>query len=663
MNAAQLLAHFELLVDTPEAVPRLRRFILDLAVRGKLVEQYSGDEPAASLLLQISAEWMRLQEDGTAKKGKDVKELDEKDGPFALPSQWRFVCLGDVLRMFNGRAFKTTEWLDDGLQIIRIQNLNNPSATFNFCDPATVDERHLVKNGDLLISWSGTPGTSFGAFIWERGDGALNQHIFRCVQVGNAYDLRFLRLAINTQLSVLISQAKGGVGLQHVTKGTLEKLPLALPPLGEQHRIVAKVEELLRLCEQLETAQQERERRRDHLVTAALERLSTPVALNNSESHRESASFYLQQIADLTNSPNHIKALRQAILDQAIQGHLVPQDANDEPASVLLERIISEVQSYSAKNRVPTPSIEAVERGTIPFAAPSGWVWTRLASICRVITDGDHLPPPKSDDGVAFLTIGNISSGHLDFSNCRYVPSDYFDKISPYRRPTIDDILYTVVGATYGRPVMVDTTREFCVQRHIAILKPAQEVSRRYLHLLLKSPYVYAQATSCLTGTAQPTVPLRPLRNFLIPLPPLAEQRRIASKVDELIVICENLESLLSAAKTDNQLLLDRMFDEAMGISRASKQKKHPRMPSTSVTLDHEQEEVSHYMASDPVTTVAQLIECVDELGGAATPERLLKHAGLSEDIETFYDIVREARDSGSLLASLGSSEAIRKPV
>jgi len=154
--------------------------------------------------------------------------------------------------MINGRAFKPTEWLAGGLPIVRIQNLNNPQAPFNFCDPETIEDRHLIRDDEFLISWSVTPGTSFGAFIWKRGLAALNQHIFRCIQVGDAFWPEFLRLAINSQWDVLIGKAQGGVGLQHVTKGTLESLPLPLPPLSEQHRIVAKVDELMALCDQLE---------------------------------------------------------------------------------------------------------------------------------------------------------------------------------------------------------------------------------------------------------------------------------------------------------------------------------------------------------------------------------------------------------------------------
>ena len=162
----------------------------------------------------------------------------------------------------------------------------------------------------------------------------------------------------------------------------------------------------------------------------------------------------------------------------------------------------------------------------MPFAAPVGWLWTCLSALFKVITDGDHQPPPRAEEGVAFLTIGNITTGRLDFAGCRLVPETYFRSLAPYRTPVKGDILYTVVGATYGRPALVDTDREFCVQRHIAILKPTSALSLQFLVLLLASPLVYEQASSSTTGSAQPTIALRPLRNFVVPLPPLAEQHR-----------------------------------------------------------------------------------------------------------------------------------------
>jgi type I restriction enzyme S subunit len=182
----------------------------------------------------------------------------------------------------------------------------------------------------------------------------------------------------------------------------------------------------------------------------------------------------------------------------------------------------------------------------------------------KVITDGDHQPPPKADEGVAFLTIGNITTGRLDFAGCRLVPQAYFQSLAPYRTPAKGDILYTVVGATYGRPAVVETDRNFCVQRHIAILKPVEAMSVRFLVTLLASPLIYDQASRSTTGSAQPTIALRPLRNFLVPLPPLAEQHRIVAKVEVLMTLCDQLEASLTATAATRRRLLDALLAEAL---------------------------------------------------------------------------------------------------
>ncbi|MEZ8601608.1 MULTISPECIES: restriction endonuclease subunit S [Vibrio] len=166
----------------------------------------------------------------------------------------KLVEIGKLCKLQNGKAFKPTEWSDKGLPIVRIQNLNNEEKPFNYCD-FDVDKKFHIDSGDLLFSWSGTPGTSFGAFFWNRGPAILNQHIFNVLIDESLVRKDYFRLAMNAKLDEIIAQAHGGVGLQHITKGKLEAVKIPLPPLETQKQIAAvleKADQLRKDCQQME---------------------------------------------------------------------------------------------------------------------------------------------------------------------------------------------------------------------------------------------------------------------------------------------------------------------------------------------------------------------------------------------------------------------------
>lgn len=190
---------------------------------------------------------------------------------------WGEVAIGDICNLVNGRVFKPTEWTDVGLPIVRIQNLNDESKPFNYYD-GTFDPKHEVNDGDVLISWSGTPGTSFGAFIWTRGQAVLNQHIFRAELNEDWVDKKFFVYGVNWRLEELIRRAHGGVGLRHITKGELEAVTLRFPypndparSLTVQRRIVARIEALLAEVKEASTLAAAIRRDTDRLMGAAVE--------------------------------------------------------------------------------------------------------------------------------------------------------------------------------------------------------------------------------------------------------------------------------------------------------------------------------------------------------------------------------------------------------
>lgn len=164
---------------------------------------------------------------------------------------WEEEKIGQICQLINGRAFKPTEWSSTGLKIVRIQNLNNETKPFNYYDQP-IDAKFIINNGEVLISWSGTPGTSFGAHLWNRGEAVLNQHIFRVVLDESKCLKKFFIYAINWRIEELICKAHGGVGLRHITKKELENVTIPIPvkndskrSLDIQSRIVARIEALL----------------------------------------------------------------------------------------------------------------------------------------------------------------------------------------------------------------------------------------------------------------------------------------------------------------------------------------------------------------------------------------------------------------------------------
>jgi type I restriction enzyme S subunit len=552
MNAERLLARYQQIADAPDAIARLRRFILDLAVRGKLTLQDSGDEPASELLKRSKKQRSQslLKESRTDKNATSEPEHD-------LPASWLWVRIGDHLELINGMAFKPTDWKQAGIKIVRIQNLNRPDAPFNYCDPTMVRDRFLINDGAFLISWSGTPGTSFGAFIWERGEAVLNQHIFRCDFRLSAFDPLYLRLAINGRLDEMIAKAHGGVGLQHITKGKLEALLIALPPIAEQHRIVAKVDELMDLCDRLEAARASREAARDRLTASSLARLNAP----DPETFQADARFALDALPALTTRPDQIKALRQTILNLAVRGRLVKQYPKDEPARLLLRRIAME------KGHVRSPLVE-IDRDSAPYLLPETWTWAALGQLILSGPQNGISPKPTNrGDAPRAITLTATTSGVFNPAHFKRVEANIPSNSDFWLRD--GDLLfqrgntreYVGMAAVYrGHP------NTFLFPDLMMKVRVSEHINLQFAHLASISPPARAFLSANASG-AQATMPKinqTTLVSLPIPLPPLAEQNRIVAKVDELMVLCDRLEASLTATAATRRRLLDALLAEAL---------------------------------------------------------------------------------------------------
>jgi type I restriction enzyme S subunit len=254
------------------------------------------------------------------------------------------------------------------------------------------------------------------------------------------------------------------------------------------------------------------------------------------------------------------KKLRQKILDLAIHGKLVPQDPNDEPASVLLKRIREEKERLIKEGKIKRSKMAAKDEIEEPFAIPESWEWEKLEDVVMAITDGDHQPPPQSKTGIPFLVISDVNTGVINFSHARFVSEEYYNNLPAIRKATKSDILFTVTGS-YGITILVNTDREFCFQRHIGLIKTIN--CSKWITEVLQSDYVHKYCDKVATGTAQKTVSLGHLRDLVIPLPPLAEQQRIANEIERWFAAIDELES----NEADLQKTIDKVKSKILDLA------------------------------------------------------------------------------------------------
>ena len=342
MNADQLLAHYEQVADAPDAFPRLRRFILDLAVRGKLVEQNLADEPASELLKRIAAEKARLVKTGKFKSLGVGLPRDDASFPYSIPANWVWCYLDDLAAIARGGSPRPIKsYLTDdpnGIPWIKIGDSVRGSVYINSTKerirPEGLAKSRLVFPGDLLLSNS----MSFGYPYITNVEGCIHDGWLVIRTPEELFDKLYLhKVFLSDHAKSAFSEAASGAVVQNLNADKARLLSVPLPPLAEQHRIVAKVDELMALCDRLEAVRAEREATRDRLAAASLARLNSPDS--DPAVFQSHAAFALDNLAPLTTRPDQIKALRQFILNLAVRGKLVPQDPNDEPASELLKRI------------------------------------------------------------------------------------------------------------------------------------------------------------------------------------------------------------------------------------------------------------------------------------------------------------------------------------
>ena len=465
MNVDRLLAHYERIADAPDAIPRLRRFILNLAVRGKLVEQDPNDEPASELLKRIAKEKARLQKAGGIKKSR-AKPVNIADPLFELPKLWKWAALGDLV-LYDAGIKREPQTLNKELWLLELEDVEKDSGRLLVRITASARKSKSTKSefrvNDILygklrpylnkVLVADVPGYSTTEIV------ALRPFLPLCS--------RYCALALRRPDFVdYVTRLGQGTKMPRLRTEDATIAPFPLPPLAEQHRIVAKVDELMALCDRLEVARTRREATRDLLSASSLARLDAPDP--DPMVFRNHAAFALEHLTPLTTRRDQIKALRQTILNLAVRGKLVEQDWKDDCGNQ------GQLRSDAVAETFDTQAFEG--RAAI-FNMPVNWAIEPLSRVAAHIVDCLHTTPKWTDDGVICIKTNQVRAGQLDLSSPYFVSENTYKARVSRLEPRQDDILYIREGGILGVACLVPSNTRLCLGQRLMHIRTNNAVA------------------------------------------------------------------------------------------------------------------------------------------------------------------------------------------
>lgn len=548
-------------------IKKLRELILELAVRGQLVPQDPTDEPASVLLEKIAAEKARLIKAGKLKKQQSLPPITDNEKPFELPEGWEWTRLGNITEI-NPR-----NKADDVLEVSFVPMPMILTAYDGRHEQEVKTWAEIKKgythfaDGDIGVAkitpcFENSKAAIFSNLKNGIGAGTTELHVARPFGDNLCRNYILLYLKAPMFLSVGEDKMTGTAGQKRLPKDFFEGNPLSLPPLAEQHRIVAKVNELMSLCDALEQTQESSINDHQRLVENLLADLVNPTP-NSSAWQRIVTHF-----DTLFTTEHSIDQLKQTILQLAVMGKLVPQDPTDEPARVLLEKIAAEkarlVKAGKLKKEKPLPPIAEDEK---PFELPQGWEWCRLGDLEPEFQNGVSSRGDKNGIDVVVLRLADIKNWRISLEDTRSLTIDA-ESVPKYSLQKDDVLIIRVNGSAdiVGRFVICGHDHDAIYCDHFIRMRFLLPVLHSgYLGILGSSDLVRANINDLFVSTAgQKTVNQKHISSLKIALPPLAEQQRVVAKVDELITLCDQLKARIRAAQTTQLHLADALAEQVV---------------------------------------------------------------------------------------------------
>ena len=484
---------------TPE---QLKASILQYAIQGKLVEQRAEEGTGEELYQQIQAEKQRLIAEKKIKKEKTLVEITEDEIPFDIPESWKWVRLGDCTGYSQTKPKISPKDITDDMWSLDLEDIQKESGAI--LTRTTASERKIT--GDKVLFYKGQVLYSklrpyLKKILIAPDNGICTPELvpFNTYLVYANYIVYVLR---SPHIDYVVNSVTYGVKMPRVGTETMVNLLIPLPPLSEQKRIVAKIEELLPLIGR---------------YAVAYEKLE-----------QFNAKF-----------PEDMK---KSILQYAIQGKLVEQRPEEGTGEELYQQIQAEKQHLIAEKKIkkekPLPEIAENE---IPFDIPESWKWVRLNNIAESIVDCPHSTPKYLDMETEYCTIDtNCIDGKGDITKWRYVDADTYTARIARLTPQKDDIVYTREGSICRAAILPEGPK-VCLGQRVMLIRSANGVFPQFIRRLLMSPMVIRKLTEQQKGIGAKHVNVSDVCNLILPLPPLAEQERIVAKLEEILPLCERL--------------------------------------------------------------------------------------------------------------------------
>lgn len=479
----------------------LKNSILQLAIQGKLVEQRAEEGAAEELFVKIQEEKQKLIAEKKIKKEKPLPEITEEEKSFDIPESWKWVRLGDCGSWGSGATPSRTnsDYYGGTIPWLKTGDLNDGIITEI---PEHITDLALEKTSVRLNPVGSVLMAMYGATIGKLGildiEATTNQACCACIPYEGIYN-KFLFYFLMASRTAFIKMGEGGAQ-PNISKEKIVNALISLPPLAEQKRIVAKIEELLPYIDRYEQA------------WSKLEKFNS-------------------------RFPEDMK---KSLLQYAIQGKLVEQRAEEGTAEELFAKIQEEKQRLIAEKKIKKEkSLPEITEEEKPFDIPENWKWVRFSEVIDV-RDGTHDTPKYVLKGIPLVTSKNLVSGKIDFDTTKLISEEDAAIINMRSEVNTGDILFAMIG-TIGNPVLVKKDREFCI-KNMALFKSIDNhlFDMRYLLLFLQKEQEQMKKNA--SGGVQSFVSLKFLRNYLLPLPPLAEQKRIVEKLEQLLPLCERLK-------------------------------------------------------------------------------------------------------------------------